>query len=296
MLAISERPIAQLESSPPLNPENKILRFDLKLGGDASRKEWIYHLGNPSLAGKEVSASVAPAGDAAIPSSAKARLVTVPKRLLVVWSLLFAVILVFFFILAAKSDVLRSADAKIDEAVITALRATNSTLTIKPQYSLARVQAAWWFFTVLAAFLLIGVVTSDFTNALNATALGLLGIGSGTLAGSATIDAAQSNDRKDNIKINDDELTRQIGEHGTAEVKKLYGISKNFLFDIVSDAKGVAFHRFQVVAWTLIITAIFTYEVYRNLAIPDLNTLLGVQTLSVLTYLGLKIPEKKPSN
>jgi hypothetical protein len=41
---------------------------------------------------------------------------------------------------------------------------------------------ALWFFVILAAYLLIGMVTGDFSNSINSTALILLGIGAGSRA------------------------------------------------------------------------------------------------------------------
>ena len=66
----------------------------------------------------------------------------------------------------------------------------------------------------------------------------------------------------------------------------------NFIQDLVSDVNGVSFHRFQMLAWTAVLSFIFLKEVYNNLAMPNFdNILLGLQSLSAATYLGLKIPE-----
>jgi len=73
---------------------------------------------------------------------------------------------------------------------------------------------------------------------------------------------------------------------------KLTGQSESFLRDILSDANGVNFHRFQMAAWTFVLAIIFIKEVYENLAMPTFNTtLLGLLGLSAGTYLGMKIPE-----
>ena len=70
------------------------------------------------------------------------------------------------------------------------------------------------------------------------------------------------------------------------------GKSNGFFDDILSDANGISFHRFQMVAWTIVLGIIFIIEVYRNLAMPVFNTtLMGLLGLSAGTYLGLKIPE-----
>ena len=77
-----------------------------------------------------------------------------------------------------------------------------------------------------------------------------------------------------------------------SQLKKLRGETEGFFRDIVSDANGVSFHRFQNAVWTFVLAFIFLILVYQNLAMPEFNTtLLGLLGLSAGTYLGLKIPE-----
>jgi hypothetical protein len=77
-----------------------------------------------------------------------------------------------------------------------------------------------------------------------------------------------------------------------SQLSKLRGISENFLTDILSDANGISFHRFQIAAWTLVLSVIFAVGVWQNLTMPTFNTtLMGLLGLSAGTYLGLKIPE-----
>jgi len=74
--------------------------------------------------------------------------------------------------------------------------------------------------------------------------------------------------------------------------RKLTGQGEHFIKDILSDANGINFHRFQIAVWTLVLGIIFINDVYENLAMPTFNTtLLGLLGLSAGTYLGLKIPE-----
>ena len=74
--------------------------------------------------------------------------------------------------------------------------------------------------------------------------------------------------------------------------QKLTQNSEGLLTDILSDANGIGFHRFQIFAWTIVLSVIFIKEVYANLAMPTFNTtLMGLLGLSAGTYLGLKIPE-----
>lgn len=77
-----------------------------------------------------------------------------------------------------------------------------------------------------------------------------------------------------------------------AQYDKLMGVSQNFITDILSDANGISFHRFQMVAWTLVLSVVFAADVYENLAMPTFSpVLLGLLGLSAGTYIGLKIPE-----
>jgi hypothetical protein len=62
--------------------------------------------------------------------------------------------------------------------------------------------------------------------------------------------------------------------------------------DILSDANGVSFHRFQMAAWTVVLGVIFILQVYKVLAMPTFDgSLLALLGISAGTFLGLKVPE-----
>ena len=68
--------------------------------------------------------------------------------------------------------------------------------------------------------------------------------------------------------------------------------NENFLLDILSDANGVSFHRFQIAAWTLVLGIIFIIQVYNVLAMPVFNgSLLALLGISAGTYVTLKTQE-----
>jgi hypothetical protein len=70
--------------------------------------------------------------------------------------------------------------------------------------------------------------------------------------------------------------------------------SHGFLRDILADANGYSFHRFQIFAWTIVLGIIFVSSVYNNLTMPEFSaTLLGLMGLSSGTYIGFKFPEQK---
>jgi hypothetical protein len=72
------------------------------------------------------------------------------------------------------------------------------------------------------------------------------------------------------------------------------GMSKGFLRDILSDASGYSFHRFQIFAWTIVLGIMFVSTVYNNLTMPEFSaTLLGLMGISSGTYIGFKFPEQK---
>ncbi len=71
-------------------------------------------------------------------------------------------------------------------------------------------------------------------------------------------------------------------------------VSENFLLDILSDANGVSFHRFQIFAWTIALICIFIAEVSDVLTMPEFDTtLLGLMGISSGTYIGFKIPNQQ---
>ena len=227
------------------------------------------------------------------------------------WLAIFGIFAVGFVLLANKSDLLRDP--------------VTAPAGARPPYSLARTQAAWWFFLALASYLLIGMVTGDFSTTITGTTLVLLGISAGTAAGSAFIDASKSSrvsqaqdtaratamwreiQSLDTESATLETTMRTSGDPALAHrmanmealrteklsiYRKLTNQSESFLLDVLSDSSGVNFHRFQALAWTVVLGFIFVGHVYRDLAMPQFSeTLLGLMGISSGTYLSLKIPE-----
>ncbi|HCT28935.1 MAG TPA: hypothetical protein DIW85_22350, partial [Stenotrophomonas sp.] len=89
---------------------------------------------------------------------------------------------------------------------------------------------------------------------------------------------------------------RQLAEHGGAgpDVESGHNASRGLLHDLLSDAHGYRFDRFQIFAFTLILGVVFLSGVYNNLSMPELSpTLLGLMGLSSGTYIGFKLPERR---
>lgn len=69
--------------------------------------------------------------------------------------------------------------------------------------------------------------------------------------------------------------------------------SDSFLEDLLSDANGYSFHRFQIFVWTIVLGILFVRSVWAELAMPQFSeTLLGLMGVSAGTYLGFKFPER----
>jgi hypothetical protein len=135
--------------------------------------------------------------------------------------------------------------------------------------------------------LLIAAVTGDFNGTLNGTALTLLGIGGATAAGSAVVNASK---QKEQVAA----VAQATANNNTQLLTRLQNLRKpnQFVIDILSDADGVSIHRFQLVAWTLVLTFIFVKEVWEHLAMPEFDgNLLTLQGISSATYVGLKLAE-----
>lgn len=64
--------------------------------------------------------------------------------------------------------------------------------------------------------------------------------------------------------------------------------------DLLTDSGGISFHRFQILAWTLVLGVLFVKGVYSSLALPEFDAaLLALMGISSGTYLGFKFPEKQ---
>jgi hypothetical protein len=310
ILYLDHRPLLDVVANPPSDPTQNVLMFPM-IRTEGSREVWTYLLGRPRMKDRVVEVSVGIDDQFAVPSVASVNLRVIPRGWFYFWLLIFGLFAVGFVILARRSDLLRDPVSALPGA--------------RPPYSLSRVQAAWWFFLIFASYLLIGMITGDFATSITGTVLVLLGISAGTAAGSAFIDASkttpvtQAQDAaraaalQANLKVVEQRVTSLAGEVRTngdpvkanelavrasehkdklSKLRKLTNQSEGFLLDILSDTNGVNFHRFQMMAWTVVLGIIFGSQVYRDLAMPQFSeTLLALMGISAGTYLGLKIPE-----
>jgi len=312
VLYLDDRPLKDVTAYPPSDPSGSVLRFTLKRT-EESRDVWTYILGKPGWTPRATKVSVGLPDRYAIDSIAVVNLNVIPHGWFVFWFLLFVVLVIAFIVLAIKSNLLRDSGVSLEQGG-------------RRPFSLARSQAALWFFLVVASYLFIGMTTGDFNTTITTTVLGLIGISAGTAVGAAMIDASKATseaaaDNAASIRSLQDRLgqldieiqnaqqalaadandaaaqatlasAREEKMQRESQLKKLKNQAENFLMDILSDANGVSFHRFQIAAWTIVLGIIFVAQVYRVLAMPDFNgSLLALLGISAGTYIGLKIPE-----
>lgn len=315
VLYLEDRPLPDVVAFPPTDPAQQLLRFPLERT-EESREVWTHLLGRPGFDARPVEVSIGLSDQYAIaaesPDEATILLEVIPIRWFLFWFLLFIIFLLGFLYLARRTDVIRDAVPLPGEGA-------------RRPYSLARTQASWWFFLVLASYLFIGMITGDFSTSITSTVLVLMGISAGTVVGSAFVDASKSNQNaaqqaalaqslEADVQQLDAEkqkvqaalqqapgnaeaaqtLAALVAEHTDklSQLRKVRNESEHFLQDILSDANGVSFHRFQMLAWTIVLGIIFVGQVYKQLAMPEFSeTLLSLMGISAGTYVGLKIPE-----
>ena len=315
VLFLDDRPLKDVAAFPPTAPDRNLLRFPLERT-EESRDVWTHILGRPGFRPRPTEVSIGlkdqHAIDAVSEDASTIQLHVIPVGWFLFWCLLFIVFLVGFFHLARRTDVIRDAVPLPGHGE-------------RRPYSLARTQASWWFFLVLASYMFIGMITGDFSTSITSTVLILMGISAGTVVGSAFVDAskpdpaagtqaemaqsieAEVQDLRNKMEKAQEALQQTPGDAATAQkltamakehtdklskLRKVRNESEHFLQDILSDLNGVSFHRFQMLAWTIVLGIIFVGQVYKALAMPEFSeTLLSLMGISAGTYIGLKIPE-----
>jgi hypothetical protein len=278
------------------------------LGLSSNVLEWKWY--------RPIEISVGLAGETPVPtdvtpgnSGVEFKLIRVREYRFWGWLFAFVIGIGFLIWLAEKRDLLR------DRAPV-----------IWPQkrpYSLSAVQGAWWFVLIISSFVFIWLVTGG--QNFSSTALTLLSISMGTALGATVIDvnkkASGVNDQANPDELNHllsekekleeelDALKKRMKEaEGFAEKKAEYDkkieeikqkfpraigpAHEGFLLDILSDASGVSFHRFQMMVWTVVLGVFFITSVLGKMAMPEFDTtLLALMGISAGTFIGFKIPE-----
>lgn len=237
------------------------------------------------------------------------------------WSCLFLVAAVLFsiFYLGHRTTLLRASGPKRSDNKLRA-------------YSLDRVQLAFWFVLVVTSFLLIWLITGEYST-ITSSALVLIGIGAGTALGATLVDNSKTatvadqltdyqaektalvnriNELKSSLAADSSNPPPQVASDLQTELDskqtRLNVVnamlaqlqtgseippSQGFLRDILSDNGDISFHRMQIAIWTIVLGIIFVNSVYERLAMPEFSgTLLALMGISSGTYLGFKGTEK----
>jgi hypothetical protein len=261
VLFINDRP---MYGTKPISCEEQSgrIHYVLDRDPDDDKSDAVWHaiLGKPKRYMREVSVSVGPNDQFLYPSSVKFNLFVIPRVMFYVFLLILVVAVGGFIYLARRTSIIRSPVVAPPGAMA--------------PYSLSRFQMAWWFFLVIAGYVFMWMVTGEL-DTITESILALIGIGAGTAVGAAVIDAPPSPNAQPSPPPPPS--------------------SKSFFTDVLTDDQGnVGFHRFQMLAWTIILGVIFIVSVWEGLSMPEFSaTLLGLMGLSSGTYLGFKLPEKK---
>jgi hypothetical protein len=303
-----------------------ILEFRLARA-DTSQDSWVALLGSPkSMLKKGVAVGVGygenPELDSAEGIPAHITLTVVEPVNLLAASILVLLFLGGFLTLAWKSNIIRDASPP------------SPPPGARKPYSLSKLQMAVWFFLVFGAFVFLYLITHgvDTLNQQALLLMGIgTGTALGAVLVDNSKQGARDS-RLDELRPSSARLSAEIAELKNTiaarpavapgapvaefpsvqlaeksakltdidsqiaqiEASRSAPVSGGFISDILSDAGGISFHRFQMLAWTAILGLVFIYSVWERLAMPEFSaTLLALLGISAGTYLGFKVPEKE---
>lgn len=295
--------------------------FDLKRTPE-SAKSWDGLLGRPKGFSKDIAITVG-LENKPLDTDVKYSLNVIVKNWFWIYIAILGLSIGLFVMLGIYSDMLR--DAGPQPAGNNARGKRNR----KP-FSLARTQMAVWFFLVIASYVFIWMVTTDY-GTLTSSVLALIGISASTMLGATIIDFNKRNETDSLLKtrqLEEAKLQAEIANLSAAinatpspanldNVKKelaektvrlnqvqseIQGFSstvnsvpsEGFFIDILSDANGISFYRFQMASWTVVLGVIFISSVLNVLTMPEFpKELLALMGISSGTYIGFKFPEKQ---
>jgi len=230
----------------------------------------------------------------------------------------YIVILAIFLVLSARTDLISDTSG--------ATRPDG----IKP-YSLGRAQMAFWFLVIIGASLFLWIATGSW-HILNDTCLWLIGIGSGTALGAAIISEADSSKAatlektypltrrrgeklasfKERLDVAITEATAAAANGTPAEAASVQArlnalgqqrddLStmpdqgwRRLMRDWLTDDDVYSFHRYQMLAWTVVLGLFFTAKVWARWELPTFDaTMLALLGITSGTYLGFKLQKNQ---
>ncbi len=144
--------------------------------------------------------------------------------------------------------------------------------------SMGRLQMSIWFFIIIASFVFLWCATGSIAG-VSSTAFILMGISGGTTAVSCFISSKQEWDAR----------VRSAASPNRSRLA-------NWVIDLLSDEHGPTIHRFQMLAWTLVLGVVFVHDVITDYSMPVFsNEVLGLMGISSGVYVGFKMKEGAPA-
>jgi hypothetical protein len=298
VLYLDWRPIKGLEAR--AIPGTNRLAFDVRRSAD-TKSTWDQLLGSPLSKGFSypIAVSVGYDTEAAIRSDVRQGLLIISPIEFMVYVGAFLLAFALFVLFARTSSIIR--DARRDVPAVK-----------RPPYSLGKSQMAFWFFLILASYVLIWIVTGE-PPAVTESVLALMGISAATALGSVVVSSSKEQDTESQVNKLLQER-EQLAARNTAvgvqaaspeekakneeRIKRidmaLNQESAGFWKDLLTDVDGISLHRFQIVIWTIVLGWIFVVAVYKSLGMPEFGpTLVALMGISAGTYIGFKFPEKQ---
>lgn len=167
-------------------------------------------------------------------------------------------------------------------------------------WSLARVQAATWFAVIFLSFLFLYAVTGEFNASITGQSLVLMGISGATGAVGAAIGQGKADAAARVLASSGVTMTVATASPSSQppDVQRaLRRLGKptggGFLASVLNDASGPTVYRLQLLLWTCVMAAIYLWEVWYRLGVPQFSTnILMLMGISGGTYLGFKVPEE----
>ena len=148
-----------------------------------------------------------------------------------------------------------------------------------PPFSLGRTQMGFWLLLTVGTFLYLWLVSGQFIHVITIDVLALLGISAVSGLSARAIDVQTTTAAKAAAAAGGPPIPTPAQSQG-------------FWNDILSDGNGIVLHRIQLVAWSLILGAIFVWSAIWSFAYPPSDGLLLLLAGVVNgTYLGFKVTE-----
>lgn len=251
--------------TPQMTPGMDVLNYVVQRT-DGSKAAWNALLGGPRAFTNSVSVSVGYDTEEVLASNADAVGLRVVQSPFWFWTFVVAFGLAFvgFLWLAWRTPIVKE---------------SSTVATESRPYSLGRVQMAFWFFAVLGSFIFIWMLTGAIPP-LSESALALIGISAATALGARVADTTNA------VALARKDPARAVAARART--------SEGIVADLLMDADGYSFHRFQIAVWTIVLGVIFGWTVYTTLSMPEFGgTMLALMGISGGTYVGFKLQEAK---